>query len=114
MSPTRTLAGEHGDSEPQWDRPVDDDGGDRHDEQQTVDRRVEHLAELADLAEAAGEVAVDPVGGAEGTEDQRGGDLVVEAEQQPEEHRQAQEPHQREQVRAPSTSRRTSTAAPRR
>ena len=52
----------------------------RDDEQQPVDGRVEHLAELADLTEPPGEVAVDPVGGAEAAEQPRRGGRVVAAE----------------------------------
>ncbi len=74
-------------------------GGDRDDEQQPIDGGVEDLAELADLVEAPGEVAVDPVRGAQRPEDQRCTDLIVEAEEHPEEHRQAQQPNEGEQVR---------------
>ena len=62
------------------------------DEQQPVDGRVELLAELADLAEPAGEVAVDPVGRAEPAEQPRRAGRVVASEQQVEEQRQAQQP----------------------
>ena len=59
------------------------------DEQQPVGRRVEDLAELAHLVEAAGEPAVDPVGGAEPAEQPRRAGPVVAAEEQVEEQRDA-------------------------
>ena len=86
------LADQHGDAEPHRCDPVDDDRDQGDDEQQPVDGRVELLAELADLAEPPGEVAVDPVGGAEPAEQPRRGGAVVPSEQQVEEQRQAQQP----------------------
>ena len=68
------------------------------DEQQAVDGRVEDLAELADLAEAPGEVAVDPVGGPESAEQPGRGGRVVASEQEVQEQRQAGQPEQGEQV----------------
>ena len=87
------LARQDEDREPQRRRAVDDDAADADDEQQPVGGRVEHLAELAHLVEVAGDVAVDPVGDAEHAEQHRRRQPVVPAEQQPEEHRQAQQPH---------------------
>ena len=60
---------------------------------------IEHLAQLAHLAEAAGDVAVDPVGRAEPAEQPRRAGAVVAAEQQVEEDRDAQQPDQRDDVR---------------
>ena len=51
----------------------DDDATDPDDEQEPVGDRVEDLAEVRHLVEVAGDVAVDPVGGAEDGEQQRGG-----------------------------------------
>ena len=58
----------------------------RGDEQHPVGNRVEDLAELAALVEVTGDVAVDPVGGAEDREQHGGRDRLVLAQQQPEEH----------------------------
>ena len=60
---------------------------DADDEQDAIGGGVEHLAELRHLAVAAGDVAVDPVGRAEHGEEGRGGDAVVEAEEEPQEQR---------------------------
>ena len=53
---------------------------------------IEDLAELAALVEAAGDVAVDPVGGAEHGEEDPGREHVLLAEQQPEEDGDAGQP----------------------
>ena len=65
---------------------------DADEEQEPVGHRVEDLAELGHLVEVAGDVAVDPVGGAEQAEQPGGRRTVVPPEQQPEEQRDAQEP----------------------
>ena len=104
------LAGDGGQAEPQRHRAVDDDGDDRRPHQQPVRRRVEDLAERGHLVEAAGHVAVDPVGGAEHGQQDGGLRLVVQPEEQPEEQRDAEQPHQGDDVRggedAVQTSRR--------
>ena len=70
-------------------RAVDEDAADADEEQQPVGDRVEDLAEVGHLVEVAGDVAVDPVGGAEGRQQHGGRGPVVPAEQQLEEQRQA-------------------------
>ena len=77
---------------------VDDDRHEGDDEHEAVDGRVELLAELTHLAEPPGEVAVDPVGRAEPTEQPGGTGAVVAGEQQPQEDREAQQAQEREQV----------------
>src|SRR3954468_18825082 len=59
------LAREDRDAEPARCRVGADDRQQGHDEQQPLDGRAELPADLADLAKAAGEVAVDPVRGPE-------------------------------------------------
>ena len=59
-------------------------------EEQAVGDRIEHLAQVGHLVAAAGDVAVDPVGGAQhGEEHRRRGEGVLD-EQQPHEDREAQ------------------------
>ena len=86
------LAGEDHDGEPDRNRAVDDDGADADDEQHAVGHRIEHLADGRDLVEVPGDVAVEEVGGAEHAEQDGRGDAVLPAEQQPQEHRQARQP----------------------
>ena len=98
IAPTSTSRIDDGPAEPQRRGAGDDDADQGDDEQQAVDGRVEDLAELADLPEAAGEVAVDPVGGPEPAEQPRGGGRIVASEQEVEEQRQTGQPQQGEQV----------------
>ena len=72
---------------------VDEDGADRDEEQQPIGDGIEDLAELGGLVEVAGDVAVEEVGGAEHAEEPRRRCPVLLVEQQPEEHGQAQQPH---------------------
>ena len=59
-------------------------------DEHAVGNGVEHLAERGHLPEAAGHVAVDPVRRAEDGQEDRGGRLLVCAEEQPHEERDAQ------------------------
>ena len=93
------LTDQHRDGEPQRHRAVDQDAARPHEEQQPVGDRVEDLAQLRLLVHVPGQVAVDPVGGAEGGEQPGGGRPVLLREQQPQEHRQARQPHERDDVR---------------
>ena len=92
------LADEHQDADDERHAPLHDQR-DRGDEQEdAVGDGVEDLAEVAALVEAAGDPAVDPVGRAQDREQRRGGEQLV-VDQQPHEHRGAQQAHQRDQVR---------------
>ena len=66
--------------------PSIEDAADADEEQQAVGHRVEDLAERRHLVEVAGDVAVDPVGGAERRQQPGRGRPVLPAEEQPEEH----------------------------
>ena len=96
--PTRHLPHEHRHGEPRGHRAVDDDPADADDEQQAVGHRVEDLAEVADLVEAAGDVAVEEVGDAQPGQQPGGRGAVLLAEEEPEEQRAEAQPHDRDDV----------------
>ena len=81
-------------------RPVHDHRDDRGAHQDAVGRRVEDLAEGGDLVVAPGHEPVDPVGGAEGGQEHGGLRLVIQPEEQPQKERDAQQPHQGDEVRS--------------
>ena len=81
------LAGQHEDQHPARRGAVDEQPDRAGDQQHPVGDRVEDLADLRALVEVPGDVAVDPVGGAEDREQDPGRDRPVVVEQQPEEPR---------------------------
>lgn len=93
------LSGQNSNGEPQRNRTIDDDGGDRHDEEDSIDSGIEDLAELAGLIELAGDEAIDPVGASEQSEQPSSPRPVVLSEQEVEEEGQTHQPQQREEVR---------------
>ena len=93
------LPRDGGQPEPQGHGPIDhhrDHGGADED---AVGRRVEDLAQGRDLVVAAGHEAVDPVRGAQDGEQDGRRRRAVQAEEKPQEHREAKESHQRDEVR---------------
>src|SRR5690606_2512451 len=68
-------------------------------EVEAIRRRVERLPELRRLIEQPGEFAVEPVGDPTEDEQQKRPTVLLRTEQQPQEHRDAGEPQDRQEVR---------------